>query len=124
MARSNRLLELLQLLRHYRYPVSAQVLATTLQISVRTLYRDIATLQQQGADIEGEAGVGYLLRPGFIGFYRRFSKFLVSGGNFMRLIRHPDMAIAGRPVGTTETSVHKACKRAESDNANGQNKTK
>lgn len=66
MARSNRLLELLQLLRHYRYPVSAQVLATTLQISVRTLYRDIATLQQQGADIEGEAGVGYLLRPGFM----------------------------------------------------------
>ncbi len=66
MARSNRLLELLQLLRHYRYPVSAQVLATTLQISVRTLYRDIATLQQQGADIEGEAGVGYLLKPGFM----------------------------------------------------------
>lgn len=66
MARSNRLLELLQLLRHHRYPVSAQVLATTLQISVRTVYRDIATLQQQGADIEGEAGVGYLLKPGFM----------------------------------------------------------
>ena len=64
MARSNRLLGLLQLLRQHRYPVTAQVLATTLQVSVRTVYRDIATLQQQGADIEGEAGIGYLLRPG------------------------------------------------------------
>lgn len=66
MARSKRLLELLQLLRQHRYPVSAQVLATTLQISIRTVYRDIATLQQQGAEIEGEAGVGYLLKPGFM----------------------------------------------------------
>ncbi len=66
MARAKRLLELLQLLRQHRYPVSAQVLATALQISIRTVYRDIATLQQQGAEIEGEAGVGYLLKPGFM----------------------------------------------------------
>jgi len=66
VSRSNRLLGLLQLLRQHRYPVTAQVLATTLQVSVRTVYRDIATLQQQGADIEGEAGIGYLLRPGFM----------------------------------------------------------
>lgn len=33
---------------------------------MRTLYRDIATLQQQGAEIAGEAGVGYVLRPGFM----------------------------------------------------------
>lgn len=65
MARSDRLLELLQLLRTYRYAVTADALARELDVSVRTVYRDIATLQAQGASIEGEAGVGYLLRPGF-----------------------------------------------------------
>ena len=41
------------------------MLAAELGISMRTFYRDIATLQAQGADIQGEAGVGYVLRPGF-----------------------------------------------------------
>jgi predicted DNA-binding transcriptional regulator YafY len=40
-------------------------LAAKLGISLRTLYRDIATLQDQGADIRGEPGLGYVLRPGF-----------------------------------------------------------
>jgi predicted DNA-binding transcriptional regulator YafY len=66
MSRTERLFELLQILRRHRYPVSGQNLAKELDISVRTLYRDIATLQGQGADIEGEPGVGYLLRPGFL----------------------------------------------------------
>lgn len=66
MTRSERLLALLQLLRQHRRPVSGQSLAEGLGISVRTLYRDIASLQSQGADIEGEAGVGYVLRPGFM----------------------------------------------------------
>lgn len=35
-------------------------------MSLRTLYRDIATLQSQGASIEGEAGIGYVLRPGYL----------------------------------------------------------
>ena len=65
MARSERLLQLIQLLRTYRYAVSAEVLARELEVSVRTIYRDIDVLQSQGAPIEGEAGVGYLLRPGF-----------------------------------------------------------
>lgn len=46
--------------------MSAQVLADELGISLRTLYRDIASLQAQGAPIEGEAGIGYVLRPGFM----------------------------------------------------------
>ena len=66
MSRSERLLDLLQILRRYRAPVSGQALAAELGVSLRTLYRDIATLQGQGADIEGEAGVGYVLRPGFV----------------------------------------------------------
>lgn len=66
MSRSERLLSLLQVLRRYRQPVSGQTLAAELNISIRTLYRDIASLQAQGADIEGEAGVGYVLRPGYL----------------------------------------------------------
>jgi len=65
MARSERLLNLLQALRRRRRPVSGQALADELSVSIRTLYRDIATLQAQGAPIEGEAGLGYVLKPGF-----------------------------------------------------------
>lgn len=66
MSRTERLFDLIQILRNHRFPVSGAVLADELGISLRTLYRDIATLQGQGADIEGEAGVGYVLRPGFL----------------------------------------------------------
>lgn len=65
MSRAQRLLDLLQVLRRHRRPVRGQVLADSLGISLRSLYRDIATLQAQGAAIEGEAGVGYVLRPGY-----------------------------------------------------------
>ena len=65
MSRSERLLALLQALRRRRRPVSGRVLADELGVSLRTLYRDIASLQGQGAEIEGEAGLGYVLKPGF-----------------------------------------------------------
>lgn len=65
MSRTERLLALLQILRRHRYPVAGATLAEELGISLRSLYRDIATLQAQGADIEGEQGLGYVLRPGF-----------------------------------------------------------
>ena len=65
MSRSERLLALLQALRRRRRPVSGRVLAEELGVSLRTLYRDIASLQGQGAEIEGEAGLGYVLKPGF-----------------------------------------------------------
>ena len=66
MARAERLLSLLQVLRRHKRPVSGARLAEELGISIRTLYRDIASLQAQGADIEGEPGVGYVLRPSFM----------------------------------------------------------
>jgi predicted DNA-binding transcriptional regulator YafY len=66
MARTPRLLRLMQALRRYRTPVGAATLAAELEVSVRTIYRDIQTLRGEGADIEGEAGVGYLLKPGFM----------------------------------------------------------
>lgn len=64
MPRSERLLNLLQLLRQYRRPVSGAKLAAGTGVSLRTLYRDIATLQALGISVEGEAGVGYVLAPG------------------------------------------------------------
>lgn len=66
MSRAQRLLDLIQLLRGYRRPVSGVVLAEALGISLRTLYRDIETLKAQGAHIDGEPGLGYVLRPGFM----------------------------------------------------------
>ncbi|MBN9229243.1 MAG: transcriptional regulator [Legionella sp. 40-6] len=66
MSRTQRLFDLLQILRSHRYPVTGQHLAQELKVSPRTIYRDIATLQGQGAAIEGEPGLGYILRPGFM----------------------------------------------------------
>ena len=66
MSRTQRLFELIQILRRHRYPVTGKQLAHELNVSLRTLYRDIATLQAQGASIEGEPGLGYVLRPGFM----------------------------------------------------------
>ncbi len=53
-------------MRRHRRPVSGKTLAEELGVSIRTLYRDIASLQAMGAAIEGEAGVGYVLKPGFL----------------------------------------------------------
>jgi predicted DNA-binding transcriptional regulator YafY len=64
VSRSTRLLTLLQVLRGKSRAVTAAVLAAELGVSERTLYRDIAELSAQGAPIYGEAGVGYVLRPG------------------------------------------------------------
>lgn len=64
MRRADRLFELVQLVRGRRLSTAEQ-LAGWLQVSVRTVYRDVADLQSRGVPIEGEAGVGYRLRAGF-----------------------------------------------------------
>ncbi|WP_394199373.1 helix-turn-helix transcriptional regulator [Litoreibacter albidus] len=46
-------------------PISAETLAELLDVSVRTIYRDIATLQSMGAPIRGEGGLGYQIEAGF-----------------------------------------------------------
>ncbi len=66
MSRAARLLSLIQLLRRHRRPVSGATLAGELGVSLRTLYRDIASLQAQGAVIDGAPGFGYVLQPGFM----------------------------------------------------------
>nr|WP_194304095.1 YafY family protein [Chthonobacter albigriseus] len=60
------MLALVQALRRRRRPVSGAELAGELEVSLRTIYRDIQTLIAQGAPIDGEAGVGYVLKPGFM----------------------------------------------------------
>jgi len=60
--RADRLFQLVQLLRNRRQPVTAQQLAERLEVSTRTIYRDIQDLSLSGVPVEGEAGIGYQLR--------------------------------------------------------------
>lgn len=64
MSRTARLFKLMDALRARRHPVTAAQLATQLSVSVRTVYRDVQTLVELGARIDGGAGIGYLLRAG------------------------------------------------------------
>ncbi|MET0616668.1 MAG: YafY family protein [Luteibacter sp.] len=66
MSRTTRLFDLIQVLRSHRRAVTAAALAEELGVSKRTVHRDLDTLRELGAPIDGEAGVGYLLRPGFL----------------------------------------------------------
>lgn len=63
--RTLRLFALLDHLRGRRSPVSAETLAMELNVSIRTIYRDMATLQAMGAPVRGEAGIGYQMARGF-----------------------------------------------------------
>nr|WP_256343989.1 MULTISPECIES: HTH domain-containing protein [unclassified Pseudomonas] len=56
----------MQVLRRHRRTVSGRTLAQELGVSLRTIRRDVLTLQGMGADIEGEPGLGYILKPGFL----------------------------------------------------------
>ncbi|PDS78535.1 YafY family protein [Rhizobium sp. L43] len=66
MSRSNRLFDLMQTLRRHQRPVPGPELAREAGVSLRTIYRDIAALQALGAQIDGEPGFGYVLKPGFL----------------------------------------------------------
>ena len=64
MRRADRLFLIIHALRGRRTALPARRLAETLGVSLRTMYRDVADLQLSGVPIEGEAGVGYVLRKG------------------------------------------------------------
>lgn len=64
MRRADRLFQIIQLLRR-RHVLTAAAIAQDLEVSERTVYRDIADLVRSGVPIAGEAGVGYTLRRGF-----------------------------------------------------------
>lgn len=65
MKRSNRLFEIIQILRAARRPMTGRELADKLEVSMRTVYRDIAALQAMNTPVEGEPGVGYVMRRGY-----------------------------------------------------------
>lgn len=65
MAKSDRFFEIIQILRRAKRPMLARELAETLEVSRRTIYRDIATLQAMQTPILGEPGVGYVMRRGY-----------------------------------------------------------
>jgi predicted DNA-binding transcriptional regulator YafY len=65
MRRADRLFDIIQRLRTASAPVTAAMLADALEITPRTVYRDIATLQARRVPIEGAPGLGYVLRRGF-----------------------------------------------------------
>jgi predicted DNA-binding transcriptional regulator YafY len=96
MSRSHRLFDLMQVLRRHRGTVSGEVLARETRVSLRTIRRDIATLQAMGADIDGAPGVGYILRPGFLlpplSFTEEELQALVAGAQWVS--RQTDDALA------------------------------
>jgi predicted DNA-binding transcriptional regulator YafY len=65
LRRADRLFDIIQLLRTASGPVTASALAETLEVTPRTVYRDIATLQARRVPIDGAPGLGYVLRRGF-----------------------------------------------------------
>lgn len=65
MERSGRLFELIQILRAANGPLTGSELADQLEVTKRTIYRDIAALQARRVPIEGQAGIGYVMRSGY-----------------------------------------------------------
>lgn len=87
MRRADRLFQIVQYLRGGRL-VTAAMLADRLEVSERTIYRDIADLQSTGVPIDGEAGIGYIMRSGFdlppLMFTRAEIVALVTGARMVR----------------------------------------
>ena len=97
MRRADRLFQIVQHFRGGRL-VTAQKLGQWLEVSERTIYRDIADLQSTGVPIDGEAGVGYMMREGFdlppLMFTRDEIVALVAGARMVRAFGGAAMARA------------------------------
>ena len=100
MSRSHRLNELMQVFRRHRSTLSGQELARATGVSLRTIRRDIAALQIMGARIEGEAGVGYILRPGSVlpnmSFTEPEIQALVAGAKLVSRFADQELAVAAQ----------------------------
>jgi predicted DNA-binding transcriptional regulator YafY len=102
MRRADRLFRIVQLLRRRRTVVTAAQIAGKLEISERTVYRDIRDLIQAGTPIDGEAGVGYRLRPGYdlppLMFDRDEIQALVLGARIVAQFGDPALARASESI--------------------------
>ena len=102
MRRSDRLFDIIQRLRTVSRPTTAAALAAELEVTIRTVYRDIATLQARRVPIEGEAGVGYVLRKGFdlppLMFTIDEVEAIAVGARLVRRLRDPKLQEAADSV--------------------------
>jgi predicted DNA-binding transcriptional regulator YafY len=109
MRRSDRLFDIIQILRTSSRPVTAAALAEQLEVTARTVYRDVATLQARRVPIDGAAGIGYLLRRGFdlppLMFTPEEIDAIALGARLVRRIRDPKLQRAADSVLAKVTTV-------------------
>jgi predicted DNA-binding transcriptional regulator YafY len=102
MRRADRLFQIIQLLRRRRSATTAAQIADRLEVSERTVYRDIRDLMLAGTPIDGEAGVGYRIRPGYdlppLMFDRDEIQALVLGARIVRQFGDPALARASESI--------------------------
>ena len=102
MRRADRLFDVIQILRTARQPVTAAALAEALEVTVRTIYRDIAALQASRVPIEGAPGLGYVLRRGFdlppLMFTAEEADAIAIGVRLLRRLRDPKLQQAAERV--------------------------
>lgn len=102
MRRADRLFRIIQALRGARRPVTARALADRFEVSARTVYRDICDLQAQAIPIRGEAGIGYVLDPGYdlppLMFTRDEVDAIALGAQWVAARAEPDLARAAADV--------------------------
>ncbi len=108
MRRADRLFQIVQYLRGGRL-LTARILAERLEVSERTIYRDIADLIGSGVPIDGEAGIGYLMRAGYdlppLMFSMAEITALVAGARMVRSFGGADMALAAEEALTKIAAV-------------------
>jgi predicted DNA-binding transcriptional regulator YafY len=116
LRRADRLFDIIQVLRGKSGPVTAATLAAELEVTVRTVYRDIATLQARRVPIEGAPGIGYLLRRGFdlppLMFTTDEIDAIAVGARLVRRIRDPKLQQAAERVLAKVTEVLPQAMRA------------
>lgn len=109
MRRADRLFDIIQTLRAAPHPLTAAALAETLEVTTRTIYRDIAALQASRVPIEGAPGIGYVLRRGFdlppLMFTADEIDAIAVGARHVRRLRDPKLQQAAESVLAKVTSV-------------------
>ena len=117
MRRADRLFDIIQVLRATSRPVTAAALAEQLEVTVRTVYRDVATLQARRVPIEGAPGIGYVLRRGFdlppLMFTTEEIDAIAVGARLVRRIRDPKLHEAAARVLAKVTMVVPEALRAQ-----------